>query len=298
VKKLPLFALAALVAAGTQASAQDRYDWDGAIPAGATLRVATSGGNVSVTRAQGAAARVRGQVRRPEGARGEVRFELVRQGQDVTICALTAEDAACTPNGIRNSGGDGRRRRPRADFTVELPAGVVIGASSGTGDVAVSGATAAVRASSGNGDVRVDEGATEVRASSGNGSVRVAGARAAVNASSGNGRIEVSTAAGPVTASSGNGDIRVSMASVRAAGNMAFSSGNGNITLLLPDNFGAELDASTGSGSIHSDFEVRTSGRITSHRLRGTIGAGGRTLRVSTGNGRITLQAPGGREVR
>lgn len=297
MKTLPLLALAAVVAAGTPAAAQDRYDWDGALPAGATLRIATSGGAVSVTRAQGSTARVRGQVRRPGGGREAVRFELRRDGQDVTICALITEAATCTPEGIRDHGHDGRHRA-RADFTVELPAGVAIAASSGTGDVEVSGATAAVRASSGNGDVRVDEGATEVRASSGNGSVRVAGARGAVNASSGNGRVDVSTASGPVTASSGNGEIRVSMASVRSAGNMSFSSGNGSITLLLPKNFGAELDASTGSGSIHSDFEVRTSGRITSGRVRGTIGAGGPTLRISTGNGRITLQRPGGRESR
>ena len=111
-------------------------------------------------------------------------------------------------------------------------------------------------------------------------------------------RVTIASAAGPVTASSGNGDIRVSMASVRSAGNMTFSSGNGSITLTLPENFGAELDASTGSGSIHSDFEVRTSGRITASRLRGTIGGGGGTLRISTGNGRITLQRPGGREAR
>ncbi|HEX8359044.1 MAG TPA: DUF4097 family beta strand repeat-containing protein [Longimicrobium sp.] len=291
MKKLPFLALAVMMAAGTQSAAQDRYDWNGAIPAGATLRVATGGGNVNVTRAQGSTARVRGQVRRPNGGDEEIRFELRRDGQDVTICAL-GEDADCTPQGIRNENNRGRRRAV-ADFTVELPAGVVIGASSGNGDVAVSGATAAVRAASGNGSVRVDEGATEVSASSGNGSVRVQGARSAVNASSGNGRIDVSTAAGPVTASSGNGDIRVSMASLRSEGDLTFSSGNGSVTVVLPENFGAELDATTGSGSIESAFAVTTVGRIGSGRLRGTIGGGGRKLRISTGNGRIALQRQG-----
>ena len=56
-----------------------------------------------------------------------------------------------------------------------------------------------------------------------------------------------------------------------------------------------ELDASTGGGSIRSDFDVRTSGRINRHRLRGTIGGGGRALRVATGNGRITLERVAGR---
>jgi DUF4097 and DUF4098 domain-containing protein YvlB len=285
------FALALLAAAPLDAQS-DRYDWSGSIRAGATLRVATGAGDVNVTRASGSTATVRGQVRR--GRDNErVRFELVRDGQNVTICALYTERGTCTAQGIRDDSHRGSRQA-RADFTVEVPAGVLLAASSGTGDVDVSGATASVRASTGNGDVQVGPGAGEVHASSGNGSIQVQGARGAVRASSGNGRIDVATSAGPVTASSGNGDIRVSMASLRSAGDLTFSSGNGDITLRLPSDFGAELQASTGSGSVRSDFEVRTTGRITAHRLNGTIGRGGRSLRISTGSGSISLERAGG----
>ena len=287
MKNLTLLALALLAAAPLEAQ-RDQYDWSGSIPAGATLRVATGAGNVTVTRAQGATARVRGELRR-RGSEGEgVRFEMVRAGRDVIVCALVSARATCTARGLQNESYRGRRQ-PRADFTVELPAGVVMNASSGTGDVDVSGATAVVSASTGNGSVRVAAGAAEVSAATGNGSVRVDDARGAVRAASGNGRIDVS-AAGPVTASSGNGDIQVSIASPRAAGDMAFNSGNGSITLRLPDGFGAELDATSGSGSISSDFEVRTTGRLTRGRLRGTLGNGGRALRVATGNGRVSLE--------
>lgn len=289
VKKLTLLAL--LI--GAPLSAQgDRYDWSGSIPAGATLRVSTGAGDVNVTRApQGSTATVRGRVRR-SGDGERIRFELVRDGQNVTICALYTERGTCTAQGIRDDSHRGNRRA-RADFTVEVPAGVLLAASSGTGDVDVAGATASVRASTGNGDVRVAPGAAEVHASSGNGSIQVQGARGAVRASSGNGRIDVATSAGPVTASSGNGDIRVSMSSLRSAEDLTFSSGNGDITLRLPTDFGAELRASTGSGSVRSDFEVRTTGRITAHRLHGTIGRGGRSLRVSTGSGSISLERAG-----
>ncbi len=285
------FALALLAAAPLDAQS-DRYDWSGSIPAGATLRVSTGAGDVNVTRAAGGTATVRGQVRRARGNE-RVRFELVREGQNVTICALYTERGTCTAQGIRDDSYRGSRQA-RADFTVEVPAGVLLAASSGTGDVDVSGATASVRASTGNGDVQVGPGAGEVHASSGNGSIQVQGARGAVRASSGNGRIDVATSAGPVTASSGNGDIRVSMASLRSAGDLTFSSGNGDITLRLPSDFGAELQASTGSGSVRSDFEVRTTGRITAHRLNGTIGRGGRSLRISTGSGSISLERAGG----
>jgi DUF4097 and DUF4098 domain-containing protein YvlB len=292
VKNLTLLAVALLAAAPLEAQG-DRYDWSGSIPAGATLRVATGAGDVNVTRApQGSTATVRGRVRRAQGEE-RIRFALARDGDNVTICALYSERATCTPQGIRDDSHRGRRHA-RADFTVEVPAGVVLAASSGSGDVDVSGATAAVRASTGNGDVRVGPGAEEVHASSGNGSIQVQGARGAVRASSGNGRIDVATSAGPVTASSGNGDIHVTMASLRSAGDLSFSSGNGDITLRLPSDFGAELQASTGSGSVRSDFEVRTSGRITARRLHGTIGRGGRSLRVSTGSGSISLERAGG----
>ncbi|HEX8209750.1 MAG TPA: DUF4097 family beta strand repeat-containing protein [Longimicrobium sp.] len=292
MKNLTLLTLAVLAAAPLEAQ-RDGYDWSGSIPAGATLRVSTGAGDVNVTRApRGSTATVRGRVRRAQGNE-RIRFELVREGQNVTICALYTERATCTAQGIRDDSHRGNRHA-RADFTVEVPAGVLLAASSGTGDVDVSGATASVRASTGNGDVRVGPGAAEVNASSGNGTIQVQGARGAVRASSGNGQIDVATSAGPVTASSGNGDIRVSMASLRSTSDLSFSSGNGDITLRLPSDFSAELQASTGSGSVRSDFEVRTTGRITAHRLRGTIGRGGRSLRISTGSGSIALERAGG----
>jgi hypothetical protein len=293
--RLSLAALAAALVASPAAAQQDAFEWSGSVPAGATVRVYSNSGDVIVSRAAGSTARVRGQAR--HGSRGsarEVRWRMVRDGQNVTFCALFTEGGECTMQGIRDDSYRGNNST-RADYRVELPSGVLLAAGSGNGDVTVDGATASVRASSGNGDVKVGSGAGEVHASTGNGGVRVSGARGAVQASSGNGSIDVATARGPVSASSGNGSIRVSMESMASTGDLRFSSGNGRITLLLPDDFDAELDASTGSGSIDSDFEVRTSGRISRHRLRGTIGSGGRMLRVSSGSGSIELLRQSGR---
>jgi len=54
---------------------------------------------------------------------------------------------------------------------------------------------------------------------------------------------------------------------------------------------GAEftLDAGTTNGGIHTDFPVTVQGSLSTKRLSGTIGAGGRDLRVSTTNGGIKL---------
>ena len=280
----------AVLASAAPAHAQRNFDWSGELASGSTLRVYTTNGTVTVREASGRSARIHAETENAE--QGEIRFTTDRADGGVRVCALR-ENSTCNENGIQSRGSwDGRRSRGRANFTVEVPRGVVVRVSSGNGDVAVSGATANVHASSGNGDVRVAAGAVNVNASTGNGEVMVDGARGPVHASTGNGRVTVSTASGPVNASTGNGRVEVAIAS-RAAGDMEFSSGNGNITVTLPSDFSAQIDASTGHGGFESDFPMRVNGRISSSRVSGTIGQGGGRMRLSTGNGTITLRRAG-----
>ncbi len=57
--------------------------------------------------------------------------------------------------------------------------------------------------------------------------------------------------------------------------------------------FGGDLNAnvraSTLNGSITTDFPMTLTGTFTPRKLEGTIGAGGRSLELSTVNGSITL---------
>jgi hypothetical protein len=290
---IPTALLAA--AAAVPAQAQRGFDWSGQIPAGTTLTVYSVNGTITVRQAAGNAARIHGETRNASSG-DAIRYVSERTaGGGIRVCALRG-NATCDDNGLHSSDSwRGLMRGPSAagDFTVEVPRGAVVRVGSGHGDVAVDGATADVHASSGNGAVRVGAGAGRVRASSGNGTVLVDGARGPVEASSGNGRVAVTTAAGPVSASTGNGRIEVSMSSLREAGDMRFSSGNGSVVLTLPADFGAEVDATTGNGGIQTDFPLRVVGRMSSHHLSGTIGQGGRRLRISTGNGSIELRRAG-----
>jgi putative adhesin len=292
----PATATAAAVlalAVSSPAQAQRDFDWSGEVAPGATLRVFTTSGTVTVRQAAGRTVRIHGETVNASGG-DQIRYVNRSSGGNVLVCALRERDS-CDENGME-SRGDGWRsgsRRARGNFTVEVPRGVVVRAASGNGDVTVDGATADVNASSGNGDVRVGAGAGQVRATSGNGAVMVDGARGPVNASSGNGRVSITTASGPVSASTGNGRIEVAISSLRGAGDMTFSSGNGSVTLTLPADFSADLEASTGNGGFESDFPLRVVGRMSPHRVSGTIGQGGRRLHISTGNGSIVLRRAG-----
>jgi hypothetical protein len=73
-------------------------------------------------------------------------------------------------------------------------------------------------------------------------------------------------------------------------GAWSLRSGDGGITLRVPEDLSADLDAHTGDGRITVDLPVTVAGSISTSSVRGKLGAGGPLLRVQTGDGSIRLQ--------
>ena len=69
------------------------------------------------------------------------------------------------------------------------------------------------------------------------------------------------------------------------------TTGDGSVSLYLPSDFGAELDAHTGDGSIRNDLNVRRrqTGDQSPHG-QGPPRHGGKQLRIRTGDGSIRLR--------
>ena len=63
------------------------------------------------------------------------------------------------------------------------------------------------------------------------------------------------------------------------SGNIDFTAGGAAFT----------LDASTGSGGIHTDMEMLTQGSTDHHHVSGKINGGGPTVRIETGSGDIRV---------
>jgi DUF4097 and DUF4098 domain-containing protein YvlB len=150
-----------------------------------------------------------------------------------------------------------------------------------------------VDASSGNGEITVDGSGGPVSAITGNGDVEVRGANGPVAANSGNGDITVATSAGPVSASSGNGRLTIRMDRLTAGGDMEFSTGNGSIELSLPANLSADIVANVPPRRFETEFPMQLPGRFGGGRIEGKIGEGGRRIRMSTGNGSVTIRKNG-----
>ncbi|MFL5617008.1 MAG: DUF4097 family beta strand repeat-containing protein [Gemmatimonadaceae bacterium] len=265
------------------------YTWRGTIPSGGQFTIRNFNGPIDVRPASGNTAELRAEKRsRGNAAITDVGFEVRKSSNgDVDICS-TREDS-CDEYRRR-----GDRWRDGGSVTVAMtvlvPRGVRVKLSTGNGAVSVERAGSDVQASTGNGRVRIVETEGQVRVSTGNGDVEVRNAKARVDVSTGNGDVDVVTVEGPVEVSSGNGDIDVRMSALRAREDMAFHTGSGDVHLTLPANYSGELDASTGNGSIRSDFDLKIKGQLSPRHVRATIGSGGPMLRMTTGNGEFEIR--------
>ena len=277
-------ALAAMLITPTLAAAQerertrdrdrDRYEsrderrdpeafrWGGRIPEGSWLRVRNLNGEITVGEADGDEVEVRAVKRWRRGDPEDVRFEVKRDGDNVTICALWFDNSECDADSYRTRGRGEHRENNDVSvaFTVRLPRGV------------------------------------KVLASTVNGAVDVRGARSEVVATTVNGRVDAETSGGPVEARTVNGSLHVRMGSVEGSGDLEFATVNGSITVEGPRALDADVEMSTVNGSVRSDYPLTVSGRFTPRNLRGTIGRGGRRLALRTVNGSIELRRAGNRE--
>ena len=68
---------------------------------------------------------------------------------------------------------------------------------------------------------------------------------------------------------------------------MNFQSSSGDINLSIPSDVGADIDISTTSGRITTDFAIE--GTIQRNELRGAIGEGDIFIKLRTTSGHITL---------
>jgi DUF4097 and DUF4098 domain-containing protein YvlB len=162
-----------------------------------------------------------------------------------------------------------------AKLIVSVPAESDVTAKSGDGSIDIERVAGHVQLRSGDGSIRGRMLGGDVEANTGDGSIRLDGKLTSVRVHTGDGSVTIHADAG----SSPEADWDI-------------VTGDGSVTLEVPDGFGAELDAHTGDGGIHMRELTlsNVTGNIGKNSLRGRLGDGGRTVRVRTGDGSITLK--------
>jgi hypothetical protein len=297
-----LFALATvLIAVPASVEAQQGlgrddavFTWSDRVAAGNWIRVYNFNGRIDVVEGSGPEVQLRAEKMMDDEDLGDVTFEVQRDARGVTICAIHRDRAECDEDGLHQQSlsgwrGDGNRNA-RVAIRITVPARVNVRARTGNGDVTARRVGGEIDLRTGNGEVEVTETAGRVLAHTGNGAVTVDRAGGPVDVRSGNGRITVVTASGPVVANTGNGEIDVTMNAISGADDMSFRTGNGDVTITLPSSIDADLELRTGHGTVSTDFPITVNGRLNPRQLRGRLGKGGRSVRVTSGNGDIELR--------
>ena len=255
MRQLLIAAVLGTTAAAT-AAAQD-FTWHGRLATGKRIEVKGVNGDVRAVATSGAEVQVTAAKHARRSDPDEVKIEVVESDDGVTICAVYPTPARARRENVCEAGehwsSSTENNDVVVDFEVKVPAGVEFTGRTVNGEMSAEGLKADVDASTVNGSVRV-------------------------------------TTTGLAQARTVNGSVYVEMGRANWDDALDFSTVNGGITLILPEKLDTEVRASTVNGEIESDYPLTISGRFGPRRLRGTIGAGGRSLNLSTVNGEIRLR--------
>ncbi|HEV8264819.1 MAG TPA: DUF4097 family beta strand repeat-containing protein [Gemmatimonadales bacterium] len=250
--------LAAIALSALPAAAQTPdFRWHGRLAAGKRIEIKGVNGDVRAVGIASGEVEVTAAKHARRSDPDEVKIEVVEHDGGVTICAVyptppraKRENTCQVGDHWSNSTED---NDVTVDFDVRIPAGVVFNGQTVNGQMSAEGLKGDVKASTVNGSVRVTT--TEL-----------------------------------AQASTVNGSVYVEMGRADWTDELGFSTVNGGITLILPPKLDAEVRASTVNGDLITDYPMTISGRWGPRRMRGTIGAGGRSLSLSTVNGEIRLR--------
>jgi len=126
------------------------------------------------------------------------------------------------------------------------------------------------------------------------GDVKVTGVSGQLHASAVSGDVRIKDVTGSVNASAVSGDVSVEIQRLDGSEDMKFSTVSGDVSVTLPSSLDAEVDMSSFSGSIKTDFPVEVKSERFGSRnwARGKLGEGSRRLRMSTVSGDISLKHP------
>jgi len=237
-------------------TAQTDFEWTGQLAAGQSIEIRGINGAIHASAAPGGNILVTAVKTARRSNPSDVRIEAVATARGVLVCAIYPAPAGepaneCKPDS-RGGRSNTRNNDTVVDFTVQVPAGIGLVASTV------------------------------------NGSIDANGLKSDVTGTTVNGSVDVTTS-GSARATTVNGSIHADMDRAVWPNGARFTTVNGEVTLRLPAAVNADVRLSTVNGGIKSDFPVTIGNEPGPKHAEGVFGAGGQRLDVTTVNGGISL---------
>ncbi len=273
---LPVPAFAGAIASQSESDNSLSFDRVLSVSGEAQLFVSTGSGNIHLTRGSGNEVHIHGKI------------HVSHNGSEEQARQIAAKPPIEQSGNVIRVGQQHEEhwRGISIDYQIEAPAGTLLAATSGSGDIVDEGVGQNAKLETGSGDIRATglQGAFEVRTGSGNITADQTG-QGDVKAETGSGDIEIKDLHGSFRGQTGSGDIK---ATGTPSAPWKLETGSGNIEIWA-GNAPLTLDASTGSGSVTTDHEMLVKGSLNQHHLTGNLNGGGPLVRAQTGSGDIRV---------
>ena len=294
----------------------ERYTKSVRLGSNGELDVENIAGDITVTRGGGSDATIE-VIKTARGRSAQDAKDLLSLVQvDIVERPGRADVRTRYPSGDESRRSNRRNVNVSVAFNITAPAGTTIAVKSISGNLKVSDIKGEVTAESISGDIRVTGAGRVSTVKSVSGNVEIADTQldGALDASSLSGDVVLrKLTARRIDAKSISGNVRIEDASCERvgaqsmSGNVEYSgslaknghyelrSHSGEVRTALSGGSGFEVEATSFSGDVRSDFDITTRGSTGSERRRlrttlaGTYGDGSATLELTTFSGRIVI---------
>ncbi len=269
-----------LLAPALASAAEANFDRTLTVSGNVNLYVSTGSGYVHISPGSDSQVHIVGHVKSQNGWFGGSSDDRVKQ--------IAANPPIEQSGNAVHIGKDGDwQRNISIDYEITAPKGSNVSAGSGSGDLRISDIAGGLKASTGSGTIEANNIAGNVALDTGSGDIRAnlnnpSGAKA----QTGSGSIRLSGVKGALKAGTGSGDIEIQG---QPTADWKLETGSGSVTLITGGSK-FTLDASTGSGGIHSDPPITTHGSLEKQHVMGDINGGGSLVRIETGSGDIRIK--------
>lgn len=240
-----------------------------------SVRIGTGSGDIHVMSGDPSSVHIVGHIHAAGPFNAQRRVRDVENNPPIEQSGSTINIGRNTPHGVS------------IDYDVTVPPGTQLAAHSGSGDMRVINVAGSTDASTGSGDIQADGLGGHVVLRTGSGDIHAGFENSNdVSAKTGSGDITLKNVQGILVAHTGSGDIVISGT---PAGGWDLKTGSGDVTLHTASAH-FSIDATTGSGSVHSDQSISTHGNLGHHHILGDVNGGGPSVHIVTGSGDINIR--------
>jgi hypothetical protein len=180
-----------------------------------------------------------------------------------------------------------------AKLIASVPMGSNVLVRSGDGNITVERVKGRLDLRTSDGDLNGIDLTGDVSARTGDGRVRLDGIDGICDVVTGDGNISISGRFDLLRARTSDGTLTLkAFPGSQLSDDWHLQTGDGNIVFYLPDAMNAEIEAEANDGAAKADsaLALRVEADLPKRLLRGTLGTGGRLVRVSTGDGSIVFK--------